>query len=125
MKLRDGIAQIRCQETATGCRNLSGHHRQQPDSSHLVDAVILTGKHQVGDQHATAQRHGHIDPPQHFGHLHHAVTPARYAEHQKTVDDGGQAHGDGAKEHRHCGVPENALRLVEIQHPARAIKHAE
>ncbi|MNN60410.1 hypothetical protein D3C81_1755910 [compost metagenome] len=112
---------MRCEQTTAGRRHLCRHDRQQPDGGHLINAVFLTGKHHVRDQHAASQRHGHIDPPQHFGEVNHAVTPARQAKHQKAVDDGRQAHGNRAEEHRNRGVAENPPGLVEEQHPARGV----
>jgi hypothetical protein len=51
---------------------------------------------------------------------HDAFAEARDAEGEAAVDDRGEAHRDGADEHRHGVVPEDAPRLVPEQDPARA-----
>ena len=117
--------QVRQQQAATGRRHLRGHHRQQPDRGHLVDAMRLAGKHQIGDQHPASQCHGHIQPPEAECQGQHRRAPARQAEQQQAVDQRGQAHGDGADRHRDGGVGEDLAGLVEEQQPAGGIEPGE
>ncbi|MDQ0739525.1 hypothetical protein QF045_002385 [Pseudomonas sp. W4I3] len=72
-----------------------------------------------------ANAHGYIQPPQGFGQRDHSVAPAWQAKQQQTIQNGGQAHGDGAEKHRDGGVPENPPRLVEKHHPACGIQGTE
>ncbi|MNS82432.1 hypothetical protein D3C72_1161780 [compost metagenome] len=53
--------------------------------------------------------------------MNHPFAPARQAEYQEAIDDGRQAHRDGAEKHRNRGVAENPPRLVEKQHPTRRV----
>ncbi|MCY1176857.1 hypothetical protein D9M73_171440 [compost metagenome] len=113
---------MRRQQATAGGRHFCRDHRQQPHRGHLVDAVLLTREHHVGNQHAAGQRHRHIQPPQHFGEVNHTVAPARQSEHQEAVDDGCQAHRDGAEEHRDRRVAEDPSCLVEKQQPTRGVQ---
>ncbi|MNL27350.1 hypothetical protein D3C87_1489370 [compost metagenome] len=124
-QLRMGIRQVRRQQATTGGRHLRRHDWQQPDGSHLVDAVFLAGEHHVGNQHPTRQRHRHIQPPQHLGQRDDTVAPTRQTEQQEAVDDGRQPHGNRAEEHRNSGMPKNPSRLAEKQQPTRGIQAGE
>ena len=116
---------MRREQAAAGRRHFGCYHRQQPDGGHLVDAVLLAGKHHERDQHATGQGHGDVQPPQGFGQRDDITAPARQTKQQQAIKNGRQPHGDGAEKHRDGGVPEDASRLVEKHHPAGGIQHAE
>ena len=116
---------MRREQPAAGARHFGSDDRQQPYGGHAVQAVLVAGKHQVGDQHAAGERHGDVDPPQDMRDRHDAISEPRDAEGETAVDDRRQPHRNGPDEHRHGVVPEDAPRLVPEHHPARAIEAGE
>ncbi|MNQ93823.1 hypothetical protein D3C85_1093050 [compost metagenome] len=125
LKLRVRIHQVRRQQAAAGSGDFRGHYRQQPHGGHLVDAVFLAGEHQVGNGHAAQQCQADVEPPQRLDPGQDAHAPAIDAEHQATVEDGRQAHGDGAEEHRYGGMGEDPPRFIKEQHPARGVQQGK
>jgi len=116
---------MRREQPAAGARHFGSDDRQQPYRGHAVQAVLVTGEHHVRDQHATGERHGGVDPPQDVCDRYDAIPEPCDAEGEAAVDDRREAHRDGADEHRHGVMPEDAPRLVPEHHPARAIKAGE
>ena len=117
--------QHRHQSAARGRRDFRRHDGQQPDRRHLLQRMLLLGEHEEGDQEPAGERDRHIQPPQHMGDVERHIPPHGNAEGDEAVHDGGQTHGNGAKEHGHHRMLEDALGLMAEEDPARGIEHGK
>lgn len=111
-------------------RDDGGYDGQQPGGRHGLELGLMSGcpvqsargsstdregkKNIQQERHVETRRHGHdgVDPPHHPRHGGRPVAPRGHADEDHEVDNGREAHGERAQQHRVRRVIEHLPELV-------------